>query len=41
MIEIEFENPNIEICECCGKETLKLAKFVYTDDTAPINIKTT
>ncbi len=34
MLKIEFEEPNIEICECCGKETLKLTRFVYEDDDA-------
>ena len=34
MIEIEFEKPEIEICECCGKETFKLTRFVYKDEDA-------
>ncbi|MBF6640286.1 hypothetical protein IVB69_02925 [Flavobacterium sp. J49] len=34
MIKIEFEEPNIETCECCGKETIKLTRFVYKDDDA-------
>lgn len=34
MIEIEFEEPTIEICECCGYETVKLTRFVYEEGTA-------
>ena len=34
MIEIEFEEPNIEVCDCCGNKTIKLARFVYDDDCA-------
>jgi hypothetical protein len=34
MIKIEFEKPNIETCDCCGKETTKLTRFVYKDDDA-------
>jgi len=34
MIKIEFEKPNIEACDCCGKETKKLTRFVYKDDDA-------
>lgn len=34
MIKIEFEKPNIETCDCCGKETIKLTRFVYKDDDA-------
>lgn len=34
MIEIEFEDPTIEICECCGDETVKLTRFVYEDGNA-------
>jgi hypothetical protein len=34
MIEIEFEEPIIERCECCGEETVRLTRFVYQDDDA-------
>ncbi|RAR46643.1 hypothetical protein [Flavobacterium lacus] len=34
MIKIEFEEPNIETCECCEKESTKLTRFVYKDDDA-------
>ncbi len=34
MIEIEFEDPHYEICECCGNTTVKLTRFVYADDEA-------
>ena len=34
MIEIEFEEPNIFKCECCGNETKKLTRFVYNNDDA-------
>ena len=26
MIEIEFEPPSIELCECCGAETVTLTR---------------
>lgn len=32
MLKIESEKLNIELCECCGKETVKLTRFVYEDD---------
>ena len=34
MIEIEFEEPKIKICECCGKESLTLTRFVFKDGDA-------
>lgn len=34
MLEIEFEEPTIELCECCGAETTRLTRFVYQDDDA-------
>ena len=34
MIEIEFEEPKFEVCECCGNETVKLTRFVYKDNDA-------
>ena len=34
MIEIEFEPPSIELCECCGAETVTLTRFVLEDGSA-------
>jgi len=34
MIEIEFEEPTEEICECCGNTTVRLTRFVYQDGDA-------
>lgn len=34
MIEIEFEEPVLDNCECCGKEIVRLTRFVYQDDDA-------
>lgn len=34
MLEIEFEEPNISICECCGGKTIQLTRFVYKDRDA-------
>ena len=34
MIEVEFEEPNIEVCDCCGNKTIKLTRFVYNNDSA-------
>jgi hypothetical protein len=34
MIEIEFETPEKETCECCGSESTRLTRFVYQDDDA-------
>ena len=34
MIEIEFEDPTVDKCECCGKEMVRLTRFVYQDGDA-------
>jgi len=34
MIKIEFENPTVDKCECCGQEMVRLTRFVYQDDNA-------
>ncbi|MGI9650693.1 hypothetical protein [Chryseobacterium sp. RLHN22] len=34
MLEIEFEEPVSEICDCCGNITIKLTRFVYENDSA-------
>ncbi len=34
MIEIEFEEPTIKKCECCGKDTVALTRFVHQDSNA-------
>lgn len=34
MIEIEFEEPVVKICECCGNESVTLTRFVYQDGDA-------
>jgi hypothetical protein len=34
MLRIEFEELNIETCECCGKEIVKLTRFVYKGEDA-------
>lgn len=34
MIEIEFEEPKLEPCECCGNTTTRLTRFVYQDGDA-------
>jgi len=34
MIEIEFEEPKFEACECCGNTTTRLTRFVYQDGDA-------
>ncbi len=34
MIEIEFENPTVDKCECCGDEMVRLTRFVYQDGDA-------
>jgi len=34
MIEIEFEEPSVSICECCGKNTVRLTRFVLKDGNA-------
>jgi hypothetical protein len=33
-IEIEFEEPHILECECCGKPVKRLTRFVYQDGDA-------
>ena len=34
MIEIEFEPPEIRTCDCCGKDTVRLTRFVLKDGNA-------
>lgn len=34
MIEIKFEEPKREVCECCGNTTTRLTRFVYRDGDA-------
>ena len=34
MIAIEFEEPQIKLCECCGQEVVTLTRFVHQDDNA-------
>jgi hypothetical protein len=34
MIEIEFDDPEKNICECCGNESTRLTRFVYQDNNA-------
>jgi hypothetical protein len=34
MIEIEFEKPKIDQCECCGNESIRLTRFIYSDGNA-------
>jgi hypothetical protein len=34
MIEIEFEDPTFEYCECCGNEITRLTRFIYRDGDA-------
>ncbi|AZA99576.1 hypothetical protein EG359_08105 [Chryseobacterium joostei] len=34
MLEIEFEEPNVGICDCCGNIITQLTRFVYLDDSA-------
>ncbi|MGG9963555.1 hypothetical protein [Ferruginibacter sp. SUN106] len=34
MIEIEFEDPIIDKCECCGKDMVRLTRFVSQDGDA-------
>ncbi len=34
MLRIEFEDPIKAECECCGKETVRLTRFVYSDNDA-------
>ncbi|WP_457329544.1 hypothetical protein [Rhizobacter sp. P5_C2] len=34
MIRIEFEEPTQTTCECCGKSTVRLTRFVYNGNDA-------
>jgi hypothetical protein len=34
MIKIEFAEPKFERCECCGREIVRLTRFVYQDNDA-------
>ncbi len=34
MIEIEFEEPKLERCECCRNTSTRLTRFVYQDGDA-------
>ncbi|MCA6367091.1 MAG: hypothetical protein IM618_08580, partial [Cytophagales bacterium] len=34
MIEIEFEEPKIKACDCCGQQVVTLTRFVYMDGDA-------
>jgi len=34
MITIEFEEPNISVCKCCGQANTNGTRFVYQDDDA-------
>jgi hypothetical protein len=34
MIEIEFEEPKIFKCDCCGHESVTLTRFVHKDNEA-------
>jgi len=34
MIEIEFEDPIIDKCDCCGDEMVRLTRFVYQNGDA-------
>ncbi|CAD0008073.1 MULTISPECIES: hypothetical protein [Flavobacterium] len=34
MIRIEFEEPILEVCDCCNNETIKLTRFVYKNEDA-------
>jgi hypothetical protein len=34
MIEIEFEEPTIDKCNCCGSNIVRLTRFVYQNDDA-------
>jgi hypothetical protein len=34
MIRIESEPPQRSACECCGKTTIRLTRFVYKDNNA-------
>jgi len=34
MISIEFEKPKLSECECCGKATTRLTRYVYNNGEA-------
>lgn len=34
MITIEFENPIVDKCDCCGEEMVHLTRFVHQDNNA-------
>lgn len=34
MIRIEFEEPNVEVCNCCNNEIIRLTRFVFKDEDA-------
>jgi hypothetical protein len=34
MEDIEFEPPETSVCECCGKTTTRLTRFVHKNDNA-------
>lgn len=34
MIRIEFDEPNLSHCDCCGNTTTRLTRFVYKDNDA-------
>ena len=34
MIEIEFETPTVDKCDCCGQEEVRLTRFVYQNGDA-------
>jgi hypothetical protein len=34
MIEIELTEPKKSVCDCCGKETTSLIRFVHKDENA-------
>ena len=34
MIEIEFEEPSIKKCDCCGQQVVTLTRFVHKDGDA-------
>ena len=34
MLEFEFEQPETSVCDCCGKTTTRLIRWVIQDDEA-------
>jgi hypothetical protein len=34
MLEIDFEEPEKSVCECCGNTTVRLTRFVHQDGDA-------